>query len=468
MTTVIRLLIFLVFISLMPRLGCAQNIAVSSFKLLETDMDANLQGTREVDQNGETAALIKIVTTEKGFGFSCGALGIVKTVETPGEIWLYVPRGAQKITIKHPQLGILRDYHFNTTILGGRTYEMVLTTGRVETIVKKARTAQYVIFNLTPANAVVELNGEMLQTSEGIASKMVKFGIYDYLIKAPNYLPKTGKVEVNDPNNKKVVDVVLSPNFSTVTLKVDNDAEIWVNGTLKGKSFWEGNLGAGVYEFEARKEGHKPSQITKEINITPATQTIVLDPPTPVFGDANVNSNPAGAIIYLDGKKMGTTPQILSDILIGKHKLSIFKVGYEEKSSEITIKEGEETEISINLNEVSVKDTEEDAENVKVFDVVEEMPQFPGGSSALFEYIANNLKYPRVAEEIGVQGRVIVTFVVGTDGSIKNAKISKSVDPLLDKEALRVVYAMPKWIPGKHNGRTVNVQYSVPITFRLQ
>ena len=99
----------------------SQNISVSSFRLLETDMDANLNGTREIDQNGETAALIKIVTTEKGFGFSCGAIGIVKTKETPGEIWLYVPRGAQKITIKHPQLGVLRDWHFTTTIHGGRT-----------------------------------------------------------------------------------------------------------------------------------------------------------------------------------------------------------------------------------------------------------------------------------------------------------------------------------------------------------
>ena len=102
------------------------------------------------------------------------------------------------------------------------------------------------------------------------------------------------------------------------------------------------------------------------------------------------------------------------------------------------------------------------------FDVVEEMPQFPGGPSALFEYLSKNIKYPVVAEENGVQGRVIVTFVVERDGSITDVKVVKSVDPSLDKEAQRVVKSMPHWIPGKQNGSAVRVKYTVPVTFRLQ
>lgn len=103
----------------------------------------------------------------------------------------------------------------------------------------------------------------------------------------------------------------------------------------------------------------------------------------------------------------------------------------------------------------------------KVYDVVEEMPQFPGGPSALFEYLSNNLQYPVVAEENGVQGRVIVTFIVEKDGSISNAKVVKVVDPSLDKEAIRLVESMPNWIPGKQNGEPVRVKYTVPVTFRL-
>ena len=107
-------------------------------------------------------------------------------------------------------------------------------------------------------------------------------------------------------------------------------------------------------------------------------------------------------------------------------------------------------------------------EETKVFDVVEEMPQFPGGQAALLEYLAKNIKYPVVAEENGIQGRVIVTFVVERDGSITDVKVVKSVDPSLDKEASRVVKSMPKWQPGKQNGSAVRVKYTVPVTFRLQ
>ena len=107
-------------------------------------------------------------------------------------------------------------------------------------------------------------------------------------------------------------------------------------------------------------------------------------------------------------------------------------------------------------------------EETKVFDVVEQMPSFPGGQSALLQYLSSNIKYPVVAEENGVQGRVIVTFVVERDGSITDVRVVKSVDPSLDKEAQRVVKSMPKWIPGKQNGSAVRVKYTVPVTFRLQ
>lgn len=107
-------------------------------------------------------------------------------------------------------------------------------------------------------------------------------------------------------------------------------------------------------------------------------------------------------------------------------------------------------------------------EETKVFDVVEQMPSFPGGAGALMQYLSSNIKYPVVAEENGVQGRVVCTFVVEKDGSITDVRVIKSVDPSLDKEAVRVVKGMPRWIPGKQNGSAVRVKYTVPVTFRLQ
>ena len=107
-------------------------------------------------------------------------------------------------------------------------------------------------------------------------------------------------------------------------------------------------------------------------------------------------------------------------------------------------------------------------EENKVFDVVEQMPSFPGGMAALMAYLQKSIKYPPVAEENGIQGRVVCTFVVERDGSVTDVKVAKSVDPSLDKEAVRVVSAMPKWIPGKQNGQSVRVKYTLPVTFRLQ
>ena len=104
----------------------------------------------------------------------------------------------------------------------------------------------------------------------------------------------------------------------------------------------------------------------------------------------------------------------------------------------------------------------------KVFDVVEQMPSFPGGPSALMEWLSNNVKYPVVAQDNGVQGRGVVSFVVERDGSITDVKVVRGVDPSLDREASRVVRAMPRWIPGKQNGSAVRVKYNVPVAFRLQ
>ena len=103
----------------------------------------------------------------------------------------------------------------------------------------------------------------------------------------------------------------------------------------------------------------------------------------------------------------------------------------------------------------------------EVFAVVEEMPRFPGGDAALLQYIGKSIKYPVEAQASGMQGRVIVSFVVNKDGSICDAEVVRGIDPLLDREAMRVINAFPTWRPGHQRGRPVRVKYTVPITFRL-
>lgn len=110
---------------------------------------------------------------------------------------------------------------------------------------------------------------------------------------------------------------------------------------------------------------------------------------------------------------------------------------------------------------------QEEAAN-KVYDVVELMPSFPGGQTGLMQYLADNIKYPQDAEEQKKGGRVLVQFIIGKEGNIYDVEIVKSVFPSLDEEAMRVIREMPRWIPGKQEGKAVNVKYIMPITFRLE
>ncbi len=114
-----------------------------------------------------------------------------------------------------------------------------------------------------------------------------------------------------------------------------------------------------------------------------------------------------------------------------------------------------------------VEEEEEEVEEVFQFAVIEDKPEFPGGETALRTYLAKNTKFPRVAVENGIEGRVFVKFVIDKKGKITQVEILRGVDPHLDKEALRVVKSMPDWKPGKQRGKAVKVAYMVPINFQL-
>jgi periplasmic protein TonB len=113
-------------------------------------------------------------------------------------------------------------------------------------------------------------------------------------------------------------------------------------------------------------------------------------------------------------------------------------------------------------------DEEESAEEAQIFMVVESMPEYPGGEAALYAYLAENIKYPQMAKESGIQGRVFVTFVVERDGRVTDVRVLRGIGGGCDEEAIRVVQGMPKWTPGKQRGKSVRVQYNLPVKFTLQ
>ncbi|MBQ4507301.1 MAG: energy transducer TonB [Paludibacteraceae bacterium] len=146
--------------------------------------------------------------------------------------------------------------------------------------------------------------------------------------------------------------------------------------------------------------------------------------------------------------------------------LNVVEDDVETQEIEINTEDDKDVEVVI---QAPVEVVEEEEEEEVVFVVVEDMPEFPGGQQALFKYLSENVKYPVIAQENGIQGRVICQFVVNKDGNIVDVEVVRSGgDPSLDKEALRLVKSMPKWKPGKQRGKAVRVKYTVPVNFRLQ
>lgn len=163
-------------------------------------------------------------------------------------------------------------------------------------------------------------------------------------------------------------------------------------------------------------------------------------------------------------KEIGRTKYLmllpLAAILMIVSNIEMVARTTEKFAKEITLPQGTKGK---EITETQIKSVPDSV----VFQVVEEMPDFPGGMKALMDYLSKNVKYPVEAHAIGAQGRVIVSFTVKKDGSIADTKVERSVNPYLDKEAMRVIAAMPKWQPGKQRGEAVNVRFTVPVAFRL-
>jgi protein TonB len=139
-----------------------------------------------------------------------------------------------------------------------------------------------------------------------------------------------------------------------------------------------------------------------------------------------------------------------------------------EDDINIDVEADQNTEVEEYVAPVQMAQEEESEEERQIFMVVESMPEFPGGEAALYKYLAENIKYPQMAKESGIQGRVFVTFVVERNGSVTDVRVLRGIGGGCDEEAIRVVKGMPTWAPGKQRGKPVRVQYNLPVKFTLQ
>ena len=217
----------------------AQSIVVESFKHAENDVDAILEGTTVLDQNGEKCALIKVRSTPhaNGFTFNVGQLGVMKVVDKETETWLYVPYGVRQISIFHPQLGRLDDYDLGMSVKKASTYILSLRVGRMQTIIEEEIARQYLQFKVEPADAFLEVNGKAWTLQDGVAYDLLDCGTYEYRVMAKDYHDEVGKVTLNSAGETKIVSVNLRPAFGWIQVNGSGDlvgAKVYVDNVLVG------------------------------------------------------------------------------------------------------------------------------------------------------------------------------------------------------------------------------------------
>ena len=331
----------------------SQGIAVEKFEAAPNDLTANKQGTMVYDQNGDVCALIRIQTTQKGFSFDVGSLGIMKVDDNHvGEVWVYVPSGVKRMSIRHQQLGSLIDYYFPVQVEGARTYLMYLATGTVQTIIDKDDGKTYFALNVTPAKALVMIDGVMQPLDDdGALTLRLARGPHTLAIQAPGYDAYSSSFDLGKEKMTKEVTLVsalahLSLNCATPGVG------LYVNDQFKANGSWNGELMPGDYLIEARKEGH----YTQKQSVTLAAKekkTITIPALTARTGNLDVNYKPINCEVFLDGTRLGTSPDMFKNIIMGKHNIKISKAGYTTKEVTIDISEGQTATLTGSLEKVA-------------------------------------------------------------------------------------------------------------------
>jgi len=352
-------IIFVLFCCVLPAM--AQDFEILSVEHLPSDFAARKE--MKSDPEGRQCALLRIATQNiapeqrEGFSFVAdkGAY-IVERATRDGEIWLWVSPKLKHLRVKHHDWGQF-ELHMQdhvSVVEALHVYKIVIKYNPPTSVPESKPIAnmQYLAFQITPHDAALEVDGKLWKVDgEGGAMQYVNYGTYSYCVRASDYFTKEGEVIVDDPNNTVVVKVDLKPNFAQVTLKVDAEAEIWVNNSRKGVRTWKGQLGSGIYKVECKQDNHATSETILEITATNDGKVFNLPAPKPIYGSLNVESTPSFARIFLDGKEIGTTPKSINDIIIGRHEIKLSKEGYADHVETVTIVEEERKQVTATLSD---------------------------------------------------------------------------------------------------------------------
>ena len=338
------LLTCLLFVMFPCIVNAQDNMKVASFQKLESDLTANTYGTSRTDQNGETAALIKIVTPERGFTFDGGSLGIVATEEHNGEIWLYVPRRAQKLIVQHRDYGVMRDYVYPVPIEGGRTYEMYIDIG----------IGRYVTITSQMANSTIYIDG--VNCGQGpIKNHYLNYGRHTVRAVKERYEgEQVFMITTSDDNRIRLVNIEqhdMSDHFGDVTVTVDNRADIFFEDKNVGTGIWKTQLREGNYTVETRKADCDPVKTTFTV-VAQRNNDVKVNAPTPHTGRLSIYTRPGNVKTTYNGDHFIDLSETVS-VPIGTYQMEFSRKGYVTQNHEYVVKHNETVTDTVTLNQIN-------------------------------------------------------------------------------------------------------------------
>jgi hypothetical protein len=321
-------------------------ISVASFDRIDNDLTARVDAPVR-DQNGDVCALIKIETNQTGFTFEAAGLGIMKTERKTGEYWVYIPWGSRRLTIKHDQLGILRDYVYPESIEKATVYVMKLTTARVTTIVEEPKiSTEWVVIKSEPEGAQVFINDRPVGRTP--YSHEFNLGRYNYRVEMPMYHSEAGVFTLSADAGRHNIDLTLKPAFGSIKVssEPESGANILINGDPTGQKtpFTLENIRSGTHTITIKKDMYYDAY--QEIVVEDSKTAQVNLKMNPAYGVLNIYTSPE-ADIFINTQKEGHGTHTARK-LTGFYTVEARKDKHTPDSKRIEVKDGDE--ITVNLN----------------------------------------------------------------------------------------------------------------------
>ena len=317
----------------------AQELTVKSFKLASSDLTAQTQPRK--DLNDKNCALIKVGLGLQGVQFEGSIMGNVEN--KTGEYWVYMPQGNRMLKVKHanyaPVMVTFADYGVEK-VESNRTYELMITaSGNVVGPVDAG--GNFYALTVSPKDAKVSIDGVLQSSSlDGEYSAMLPYGSHTYKVEAGGYISKSGSFTISN-SDMTPINVSLVSAMATVSVTCPTPAvSLYVDKKSVGTIPWTGSLKEGMHLIEAKKDGYRSQQRT--INLSQQQKLdVAFSELAAIQGNLSVNYKPFGADVYIDGNKVGQSPRVFNGLLVGNHKVEIKKDGYGTESKQVNILEGQ-------------------------------------------------------------------------------------------------------------------------------